>query len=81
MPLRLQDPPASAPPNPERAYRKYLGTCRRFGLEPMSRERAQAVIGRVSDRLAGRRTNRVGAGEALVVAMLALVVLAIVVAA
>jgi len=33
-------PYAADPPNPNRVYRNYLLSCRRQGIEPLSRERA-----------------------------------------
>lgn len=39
-----EDAPAFDPPEPDRVYRYYLETCRRAGVEPVPRDRAQDLI-------------------------------------
>jgi hypothetical protein len=42
------------PPDAERVYRNYLETCRRAGVEPVSRDRAQGLMAEWNEALSGR---------------------------
>ena len=42
------------PLDPDEVYRNYLETCRRAGVEPVSRERAREFVGELNDVLSGR---------------------------
>jgi hypothetical protein len=42
------------PPDSDRVYANYLETCRRLGVEPVSRERAEGLIGEWPEVLTGR---------------------------
>src|SRR5437588_4208041 len=39
-----KDAPEFDPPDPEGVYRNYVATCRRLGVEPVPRLRAQALL-------------------------------------
>ena len=45
------------PPDPDLVYANYLKTCRRSGVEPVSREHAAELIAEWSDVIALPRTN------------------------
>ena len=42
-------------PDPERLYRDQLETCRRLGIEPVSRDRALGLIQEWTEVLTGRQ--------------------------
>jgi len=43
------------PPDADEVYARYLETCRRLGVEPVARERAQDLIREWSDAIAAGR--------------------------
>ena len=51
-----KDTPEFDPPDAERVYRNYVETCRRLGVEPVPRERAQDLIAEWSDAIAAGRS-------------------------
>jgi len=42
------------PPDPDRVYRNHRETCRRVGVEPVSRDRALGLIQERNEVLSGR---------------------------
>lgn len=38
------DAPELDPPDPDRVYRNYVESCRRFGVEPVPYERARELV-------------------------------------
>ena len=46
------DAPAFDPPDADRVYRTYVETCKRLGVEPVPRDRAQKLIAEWSDAMA-----------------------------
>jgi hypothetical protein len=49
-----KDAPEFDPPDAETVYANYLETCRRAGVEPVSRERAEGLIQEWNEVLSGR---------------------------
>ena len=50
------DASAFDPPDPDEVYGRYLETCRRLAVEPVSRERAHDLIAEWSDAIAAGRS-------------------------
>ena len=50
------DAPAFDPPDEDAVYSRYLETCKRLGVEPVPRERAQGPIEEWSDAIAAGRS-------------------------
>ena len=50
----MPDPAEFEPSDPDRFYRDYLETCRRSGVEPVSRERSLGLIEEWTEVLSGR---------------------------
>ena len=49
------DAPGFNPPDADRPYVNYVETCRRLGVEPVSRDRAQNLIAEWTDAIAARQ--------------------------
>jgi hypothetical protein len=53
-----KDSAAFDPPDPDNVYRNYLVTCRRLGVTPTPRDRANALIREWTDSLAAAAAGR-----------------------